>query len=59
MKWIKIIGELIMLFGKQIFRKKSEKIKNEWEKDKKELAKAIRDGDLDTIRRISAKYRSL
>ena len=47
---------LIEKVSGEIIKSDSEKLRDKWEKDKARLAEAIRDGDLDTISRISAEW---
>jgi len=51
--------QLLYMALKALNKNKSEKFENEWEKDIPKLTKAVKDGDIDTIRDITAKYYSL
>ena len=48
--------EMAATITEKVIKSESEALRAKWEKDRKELAEAIKNGDLATIERISAEW---
>jgi len=55
---LQLVANLYDVF-KTLHRDQSQRFEDMWEKDLPKLTKAVRDGDIETIKEITAKYYDL